>query len=123
MPYGIFADIVVLIHLGFVVFALLGGLLIFWRRWMIWLHLPALFWAVWIECMGGICPLTYLENWLRLKGGQGGYRGDFIGSYILPILYPADITRRMQFILAILVIVINISIYGTLVYRHRRGSG
>ena len=120
MPYGILADIVVLIHLGFVFFAVVGGIFIIWWRWVIWLHLPALLWAVWIECIGGICPLTPLENWLRLKGGQGGYEGNFIATYMLPVLYPAALTRNMQFILAILVIVINIAVYGAIFHKRRR---
>jgi hypothetical protein len=120
MPFGILADIVVLIHLGFIVFAVLGGVLIFWWRWIFWLHLPAFLWAVWIECIGGICPLTYLENWLRIVGGQGGYERDFIATYIIPILYPADLTRRMQLILAILVFVINIAVYAAIFFNYRR---
>ena len=120
MPFGILADIVVLIHLGFVIFAVLGGVVVFRRRWMIWLHVPAFLWAVWIEFTGGICPLTYLENWLRIKEGQGGYRGDFVATYIMPLLYPAGLTRRVQFILAIAVIVINIAVYGTILYGRYR---
>ena len=120
MPYGIFAEIVVLIHLGFVVFAVLGAVLIIWRRWIIWLHLPAFLWAVWIEITGGICPLTPLENWLRIKGGQGGYEGDFVATYLLPVLYPAGLTRNVQFILAMMVIVINVAIYGSIFYKHNR---
>ena len=67
MPYGILADIVVLIHLGFVIFVVLGAILVFRWRWIMWPHLPAVGWAVWIEVSGGICPLTPLENWLRIK--------------------------------------------------------
>ena len=84
MPYGIIADIVVLIHLTFVIFAVLGGILFAWRRRIIWLHLPAFLWAFWIEITAGICPLTHLENWLRIKAGQGGYEGDFAAAYLLP---------------------------------------
>ncbi len=120
MVYQIFADLVVVIHLAFVIFAVLGAFLALWRRWIIWLHLPAFLWAVWIEWTGGICPLTPLENWLRIKGGQGGYEGDFVTTYILPILYPADLTRNVQFILAILIIVINIAIYGSIFYKRSR---
>ena len=120
MFYGIIADIVVLIHLAFVIFAALGGLLFIWRRWFVWLHLPAFFWAVWIEFTGGICPLTHLENWLRIAAGQGGYEGDFVAAYLLPLLYPAGLTRNIQIILAILVIVINIAIYGLIFYKRSR---
>ena len=121
MPYGILADIVVVVHLVFVFFAVLGGAVVCWRRWMIWLHIPAFLWAVWIEFTGGICPLTHLENWLRIKEGQGGYRGDFVATYIIPVLYPAGLTRNLQFKLAIAVIVINIAVYGTILYGRYRG--
>jgi hypothetical protein len=120
MPYGIFSDIVVLIHLTFVIFAVLGAGLIIWRRWIIWLHIPAFWWAIWIECTGGICPLTPLENWLRIKGGQGAYEGDFVATYLLPVLYPAGLTRNAQIILAMMAIVINVSIYGTIFYKRSR---
>ena len=120
MPYGIIADIVVVIHLSFVVFAVLGAVLIIWQRWIFWLHLPAVLWAIWIECTGGICPLTPLENWFRIKGGQGGYEGDFVATYLLPVLYPAGLTRNVQLLLAILVIVINVAIYGLIFYKRSR---
>jgi hypothetical protein len=120
MPFGIFADIVVLIHLAFVIFTVLGAVMIIWWRWIVWLHLPAFLWAVWIESSGGICPLTPLENWLRIKAGQGGFEGDFVGTYLLPVLYPAGLTRDVQFILAMMVIVINVALYGSLVYKRYR---
>ena len=116
MIYGIFADIVVIIHLSFVIFAVLGAVLIIWQRWIIWLHLPAFLWAVWIEITGGICPLTPLENWLRTKAGQGGYEGDFVATYLLPVLYPAGLTRNVQLISAIIVIVMNVGVYGFIFY-------
>jgi hypothetical protein len=120
MFYSISADLVVVVHLGFVVFALLGAVLIIWQRWIIWLHFPAFLWAVWIECTGGICPLTPLENWLRIKGGQDGYEAGFVATYLLPLLYPAGLTRSVQFVLAMIVILINVVIYGFLIYKHSR---
>jgi hypothetical protein len=124
MPYDIIADIiadiVLLIHLTFVIFAVLGGILFVWRRWIIRLHLPAFLWAVWIEITGGVCPLTHLENRLRITAGQGGYEGDFVAVYLLPLLYPAGLTRNVQIFLAILVIVINIAIYGLIFYKRSR---
>ena len=120
MPYGIFADIVVLIHLTFVIFAVLGAVLIIWWRWTTWLHFPAFLWAVWIEFSGGICPLTPLENWLRIKAGQGGYEGAFVATYLLPVLYPAGLTRNVQLLLAMMVIVINVAIYGSIFYKRNR---
>jgi hypothetical protein len=118
--YSILADIVVLIHLGFVVFAVLGAVLILWRRWVVWLHLPAAGWAIWIELSGGICPLTPLENWLRIKAEQGAYEADFVSTYLLPMLYPPGLTPRVRYILAMLVIVINVAGYVILLYKHNQ---
>ncbi len=96
--YYVLADLVVLIHFSFVLFAVLGALLVIWWRKVLWLHLPAVVWAVWIEFSGKICPLTPLENWLRIRGGGSGYGGDFVGHYLMPILYPSGLTQKVQFI-------------------------
>jgi hypothetical protein len=85
-----------------------------------WVHLTAVLYSVAIEVYGWICPLTPLENWLRTRGGQGGYEGNFVATYLLPVLYPAGLTRNVQLLLAMMVIVINVAIYGTLTYKHRR---
>ena len=120
MLYGILADIVVLIHLIFVIFSVLGAALILWRRWIVWLHLPAVLWAIWIELTGGICPLTPLENWLRHRAGQGGYQGDFVEHLAMPLLYPDGLTRNIQIILGLVVFFINLALYGYLVFQIRR---
>jgi hypothetical protein len=120
MVYQTLANVVVVIHLSFVIFVVLGAVLTLWRRWIIWLHLPAFLWAVWIEFTGGICPLTPLENWLRIKAGQGGYEGDFVATYLLPVLYPAGLTRNVQLLLAMMIIVINVAIYGSIFYKRSR---
>jgi hypothetical protein len=111
MLYLLFADLVVLIHLAFVVFAVLGALFVIRWRNIVWFHLPAAVWAAWIEFSGKICPLTPLENWLRMRGGGPGYAGDFVGHYLMPILYPSGLTRKVQFILGGVVIGVNLIIY------------
>ena len=112
MLYGVLADLVVIIHLAFVVFVLFGGLLVLqWRR-VRWLHLPAVAWGAAVEFGGWICPLTPLEIWLRMQGGESGYSSDFIEHYILPLLYPADLTREVQIVLGAMVVAINLAIYG-----------
>lgn len=109
--HRILADLVVVLHFGFVLFAVLGGFLAFkWRR-ILWLHLPTVLWAALIEFCGWPCPLTPLENWLRMKAGSLGYQTDFIAHYILPVLYPANLTRGMQIALGVLVLGVNIGIY------------
>ena len=120
MLYGILADLVLLIHLSFVLFVVGGGLLALKRPRVAWLHMPALVWGALIEFTGWICPLTPLENRLLMQSGTSSYEGDFIGRYVLPILYPAGLTRQMQLALGLLVVFINAGAYGWLVIRTRR---
>ena len=114
------ADALVLLHLAFVAFALLGGLLVVWRSWFAALHLPAAAWAIWIEATGGICPLTPWENRLRRAAGQSGYEGGFVEHYLLPLLYPGQLTRSTQLVLAALVVTVNAVVYTILLRRHHR---
>lgn len=111
------ADAVVLLHLAFVLFVVLGGLLAWRRPRRAWLHLPAVLWGGWIEFAGGLCPLTPLENHLRQAVGESGYAGGFIDHYLWPLLYPAGLTREMQWALGAGVIVFNIVVYGILLVR------
>jgi hypothetical protein len=118
VSYRILADLVVLIHLAFILFAVLGGVLVLsWKRYA-WFHLPAVVWAAFIEFMGWVCPLTPLENWLREKDGTSGYRAGFIDHHILPIIYPDSLTRPSQVALGAFVLGINLGVYGW-VLRHR----
>ena len=106
MIYRIAADLVVLIHFTFVLFVVFGALVALrWPR-VLWLHLPAAAWGALIEFQGWICPLTPWENRLRTLGGQAGYAGGFIEHYILPLLYPAGLTRTVQLTLGTVVVVV-----------------
>jgi hypothetical protein len=117
MLYGVLADFIVVVHFAFVLFAILGGLLVFrWKR-CAWIHVPVVLWAALIEFSGWVCPLTPLENWLREKGGAVGYPSGFIEHYILPVLYPTLLTRGLQVALGLLVIGINLGIYGWVLRR------
>jgi hypothetical protein len=118
--YRALADLVLVAHLTFVIFAVLGGLLVLrWRR-AAWLQIPAAIWGVLIEYTGWVCPLTPLENSLRTRGGEAGYSGGFIEHYIQPFLYPAGLTRSTQIALGSLVVVLNLTAYGIVVSRMRR---
>jgi hypothetical protein len=119
MLYRALADLVVLAHLAFIVFALFGGLLAFRWRWMPWAHLPAAAWGAAVELFGWFCPLTPLENSLRRASGSAGYSGGFIERYLMPVIYPDELTRELQWLLGCLVVVINLAIYFT-VWRQRR---
>ena len=108
------ADLVVAIHFAFVLFVVFGGLLVLrWPR-LALVHVPAAIWGALIELAGGICPLTPLEQSLRLRAGEQGYSGSFIEHYILPVLYPSGLTRTVQLVLGGLVVAINLGIYGYL---------
>ena len=111
MLYRLAADGVLVAHGAFLVFALLGGLLALRWRWAVWVHLPTAAWAVLIELYGWICPLTPLENWLRLRAGKAGYSGGFIEHYLLPTIYPAGLTRGVQFVLAGVALGVNVAVY------------
>ena len=120
MSYRLLADAVVMVHLLFIVFAVCGGFLALRWPWLALAHLPAACWGAFVELTGRICPLTPLENELRHAAGQAGYPGSFVDHYLLPIIYPAGLTRDIQFALAAVVIVVNVAAYGCLLLRRRR---
>ena len=109
--YGLLADAVLLFHFGFVLFVVVGGLLILRWRWVAWLHVPAAAWGVAIELGGWICPLTPLENHLRELAGQTTYGTDFISRYLLPVIYPEGMTRNAQLALGVAALLGNVVIY------------
>jgi hypothetical protein len=119
MGYRVLADLVVGVHALFVVFVVAGGLLVLRWTWVATVHLPAAVWGALIELRGWICPLTPLEKSLRAAAGQAGYPGGFIEHYVLPVLYPAGLTRGVQLGLASLVIGVNLLVYGMVLRRRR----
>ena len=117
----ILADAVVITHLLFISFAIGGGLLVMrWRR-MMWLHLPAVAWAVLVEIMSWPCPLTPLENYFRRRGGEAGYPGGFIEHYIWPVIYPEGLTDEVQMLIGGFVFCVNVAAYAVVVARWKRG--
>jgi len=122
MPYGLLADLVLVAHLGFILFALLGGALALWWRWAPWLHLPAVAWGTWIELSGGVCPLTPLENALRRAAGEGAYTESFIEHYLVPVIYPPGLTPGHQLALAAGLVLVNAALYALVIAKRRRGE-
>jgi hypothetical protein len=111
MLSNLWADIVVILHVSFVLFVLFGGLAVLrWRR-LLWFHLPAAVWGAAIELGGWICPLTYLEVHLRRRGGGSGYSGTFIEHYLEPLLYPLGLTRHAQIVFGLSAILLNLVVY------------
>jgi hypothetical protein len=120
MGYRFLADALVLAHGAFTVFVVLGSFLILWRRWVLWLHLPAFLWGALIEFFGWVCPLTPWEQALRARAGQGGYAGGFVDHYLVPLIYPAALTHRGQVVIGVLVVVLNALSYAIILPRLRR---
>jgi len=119
MLFRLLADATVVLHLLFVAFVVCGGLLVLrWRR-VVWVHVPAAAWGAWIEFAGWICPLTPLENWLRAQGGAATYTTSFVERYLLPVLYPASLSRDVQWTLGLLVILLNGIVYAVVVLSRR----
>ncbi|HEY6687904.1 MAG TPA: DUF2784 domain-containing protein [Propionibacteriaceae bacterium] len=88
MWYRVGADLVVVVHLliiGFIV----GGVFLTWRwQLIIWAHIPAVICGALVEFAGFTCPLTLLENDLRQRAGEAGYRDGFIAHYLVKVIYP-----------------------------------
>lgn len=121
--YLILAELTVLLHFLFVVFVAIGALLLL--RWpkLIWLHLPALLWGIYIQFSGGYCPLTPLEKTFRQLAGMQGYEGGFVNHYLIPIIYPPGLTHEMQIMIGIGLIVLNVLIYAIFICSQRAKSG
>lgn len=118
--YRLLANLVLLAHFAFIVYVMLGGLLALkWPR-LVWLHVPAAVWGALTEFFSLPCPLTPLEKRFQQLAGDTPYPGDFIGYYLLPIIYPAGLTPRIQLILGALVVVVNIAIYTLLFRKYQR---
>ena len=119
--YRVLANAVVVVHALFIVFIVCGGFLAWRWRWVAVLHVPCAVWGVLIEYNGWICPLTPLENSLRMRAGQQGYSGGFVEHYLVPAIYPAGLTPRIQVVLGTAVLVVNVITYAVVVRRLMRG--
>ncbi|NMM06090.1 DUF2784 domain-containing protein [Polaromonas sp.] len=122
MGYRILADALVLVHAGFILFAVFGGLLALHHSAWMWLHLPAVAWAALVVIMGWTCPLTPWEKSLRAAAGQDGYAGDFIEHYLLSVIYPEGLTRTLQIWLGVGVLVLNLVVYAFVLKRAATGG-
>ena len=118
------ADAVLVLHALFIVFAVFGGLLVYrkgqWQKSWLVIHLACTAWAATVVIMGWTCPLTPLEQQLRLVAGQQGFSASFIEHYLLAIIYPDGLTRGMQVALGAGVVVFNALVYGVLMLKSGR---
>ncbi len=113
------ADATLVLHLAFIAFALFGAVLALRWRWVPFVQLPAAAWGIYVELSGRLCPLTHIENHFRAMAGQGGYSESFVERYLLTIVYPEGLSRDVQSVLAAIVVVVNVAIYGFIVSRRR----
>lgn len=122
MFYHLLADLVVILHLIFIIFVIFGGLtVLLWQR-IIWIHIPCVVWGILLEINSWICPLTYLENYFRKSAGKEDYSTGFIQQYLVPIVYPRGLEPDFQVILGLLLIIINIIIYLFIWYQLKMGT-
>jgi len=122
MLYRHLADLILVLHFAFVVFAVLGALLVLKWQWLAWIHIPLALWAAVVEFTGWMCPLTPLEHWLRLKGGMPVEKLGFVEQYLVPLLYPTPLTRPMQMVLGAIVLGVNLMIYGWVLKKRLGGK-
>ena len=115
--YELFANLTLITHFIFILFVIFGGLFFFISSRIIYIHLPALLWGIYIELTNSVCPLTHLENWFLYKGDLATYSNDFINNYFFLIIYPEGLTNEIQIYLGVSLIVINILIYG-IIYKN-----
>ncbi len=119
MSANLLADLVLAGHCGFIAFAVLGALCTLRWGWVPLLHLPTLAWAAYIELSAGVCPLTPLENSLRLAADESGYSSSFIEHYLVPLVYPPGLTSDAQLWLAVSLLLLNGLFYGYVIVRRR----
>lgn len=122
MTYRVLADLILVTHFAFAIFTVLGGLLVLRWRSLLWVHLSSFLWGVVIQWANWTCPLTPIENYLRELGGEARYRGGFVEHYVSMILYPENLTVELRYLLGIVLIVVNLMVYGYLFLRKRRAA-
>ena len=118
--YEIAANLTLIVHFTFVLFVVFGALLFFATAKIIFIHIPALIWGSYIELTNSICPLTYLENWFLHKANLTAYSEGFIHHYLIPIVYPTNLTKDLQIYLGIALIVVNMIIYGFIISKLKK---
>lgn len=122
MPYHLLADFVLVLHLAFVTFSAFGGLLVLRSPKILWLHVPALLWGVMVQWADLICPLTPLENDLRLRAGEAVFAGGFIERYVTGILYPEHLPLELRYVLGFVLIIVNVAVYAYVAVSRARAA-
>ena len=117
--YEFLATLTLITHFLFIIFVIFGGLLFFVKRWILFFHIPAFIYGVYVELTQSICPLTYIENYFLTKANLASYSTSFIQNYLYAIIYPINLTKEIQISLAIALLIINGIIYGFIIKRKK----
>ena len=120
--YEFAADLTLIVHFAFIIFVVFGALLFFVSTKIIYVHVPALIWGIYIEITHSICPLTYLENWFLQKANLTTYSEGFIQNYLVPVVYPMNLTDDLQTYFAIVLIVVNMLMYGLIISKSKKNN-
>ena len=118
--YELAADLTLIVHFAFIIFVVFGALLFFVSTKIIYVHVPALIWGIYIELTHSVCPLTYLENWFLQKANLTTYSEGFIQNYLVPIVYPKNLTDNLQIYFAIVLIAANMIMYGLIISKSKK---
>ena len=118
--YELAADLTLIVHFAFIIFVVFGGILFLISTKIIYVHVPALIWGIYIELTHSICPLTHLENWFLQKVNLKTYSEGFIQNYLVPIVYPKNLTENLQIYFAIVLIVANMIMYGLIISKSKK---
>ena len=118
--YELAADLTLIVHFAFIIFVVFGALLFFVSTKIIYVHVPALIWGIYIELTHSVCPLTYLENWFLQKANLTTYSEGFIQNHLVPIVYPKNLTDNLQIYFAIVLIVANMIMYGLIISKSKK---
>jgi hypothetical protein len=108
------ADVVLVFHFLFALFAVLGGFFALIDRRVIFVHIPVVVWSSVVNLANWTCPLTPLEKNLRQRAGQRAYEGSWTQNYIEPLVRPLGMPRRMELLAGVAIIVWNLAVYGVI---------
>jgi len=107
MTYRVLADIVVVVHLLWILFLVAGA---YWgvkRRPVMMIHGAGLVFAMVSQVFGWYCPLTHLEAWLMENAQPStAYHESFIAHYAKKLVY-IDVPVFAIFVLSLVLIAVN----------------
>lgn len=105
------ARAVATVHVGYVVFVVLGSLLVLAWPSLMWVHVAAVAWAAATMIFNLGCPLTPWEKTFWKRGGREPYEEGFLQHHVLRTRFDPDHSRRNHMLLGVLVLTLNAIVY------------